>query len=140
VISPTAPGLTQDQRELLQQRYGPGRRRPVALLVVLAIVAVSFVTWVVWAGLQQAVADVRWQTFGYSDVSDTSVTVEFDVFKQQGQAVTCTVQALNVSGDVVGQARVDLAVDEGDVHVTYALPVTGRPTSAQVESCVAQDG
>jgi hypothetical protein len=140
VISPTAPGLTQEQRDLLQQRYGPGRRRPVALLAVLGVVALTFVTWVVWAGLQQSAADVRWQTFGYSDVSDTSVTVEFDVFKDQGQPVTCTVQALDVSGEIVGQARVDLTVDEGDVHLTYALPVTRRPTSALVDSCTALDG
>jgi len=45
-----------------------------------------------------------------------------------------------VSGEIVGQARVELTVGEGDVHLTYALPVTRRPTSALVESCAALDG
>jgi len=140
VISPTAPGLTPEQRELLQQRYGPARRTPVVLLVVLGVVVLAFLGWVGWAALQQSAADVRWSTFGYSDVSDTSVTVEFDVFKQPGETVMCTVQALDVTSDVVGQARVEVSGDRADVHVTYALPVTRRPTSAQVESCASAPG
>ncbi len=140
MISPTAPGLTPEQRALLQQRYGPARRTPVVALALLGGVAVVFLGWVGWAALQQSSADVRWSTFGYSDVSDTSVTVEFDVFKSPGETVTCTVQALDVTNEVVGQARVEVSGERGDVHVTYELPVTHRPTSAQVESCTRTQG
>jgi hypothetical protein len=140
VISPTAPGLTPEQRELLQQRYGRARRTPVAVLVLLGVVTVAFLGWVGWAAVQQSSADVRWTTFGYSDVSDTSVTVEFDVFKAPGETVMCTVSALDVTNEVVGRARVEVSDDRQDVHVTYVLPVTHRPTSAQVDSCTSIEG
>ncbi|MFZ0322710.1 MAG: DUF4307 domain-containing protein [Actinomycetes bacterium] len=135
MISPSAPGLTDEQRDLLLQRYGPARRTPVAVLLAVGLLVVAFLAWVGWAALQQSSAQIAWQTFGYHDVSDTSVTVEFDVTKPAGQTVTCTVQALDVTSAVVGQARVEVSGDKTDVRVTYALPVTGRPTSAQVLNC-----
>jgi hypothetical protein len=132
--------LTDAQRTLLAERYGPARRTPVALLVVVGLLGAAFLGWVVWAALQQADQEVRWRTTGYSDVTDTSVTVEFDVFKAAGDTVVCTVHALDDRSAVVGRAEVPVAGDRADVHVVYALPVTNRPTTAEVTRCIAAPG
>jgi hypothetical protein len=112
----------------------------VGLLVAVAVLVVAFLGWVVWAALQQAGQDVRWRTVGYSDVSDTAVTVEFDVFKTAGTEVTCLVRALDFDGNEVGRADVAVAAGPSDAHVVYALPVTARPNTAEVVSCSVADG
>ena len=138
--SPAPLGLTPAQRARYEERYGPARRTPLKLLVAVGVLVATFLGWVLWAALQQAHQDLRWQTTGYHDVTDTSVTVEFDVFKPPGTAVTCIVQALDVAGVEVGRAEVPVTADQPDVHVVYALPVTARPTAGQVLSCSVPTG
>ena len=118
----------------LQERYGAGRSA-LAVGVVVALVALPFLGWVVWAGLLQADQDLRWSTTGFRDATDTSVVVEFDVFLPEGSAVTCTVRALDRRGVEVGRAEVPVTSAEADVHVVYALQVTAQPSSALVETC-----
>ncbi len=105
------------------------------LILVVAGLALIFVGWVLWAALAQADRPVRWRTVGYTDVTETSVTVEFDVFKPADRGVSCTVRALDVSSTEVGRATVAVTAPQADVHVVYALPVTGRPTAAEVTDC-----
>ena len=130
-----ADRLTPEQLARLEERYGPARRTPVALLVALAVSVAAFLGWVVWAAVQQAGQDVRWRTVGYSDVGDTSVTVEFDVFKPSGTDVTCLVRALDFDSVEVGRAEVPVSAQPSDVHVVYVLAVTARPNTAEVVSC-----
>lgn len=127
--------LTPEQQARLRERYGAARRPPVGLLAALVVLVVAFLGWVVWAALQAADADVRWRTIGYTDVSDTSVTVSFDVFKDAGTSVSCLVRALDAKSNEVGRAEVPIDRGRSDVHVVYTLPVTERPTAAEVTSC-----
>jgi len=99
------------------------------------LLAVPFVAWVVWAGLLQGDQDVRWNTTGFRDVSDSSVLVDFDVFLPAGTTVTCTVRALDRNGIEVGRSEVPVRSSTGDTSVVYPLNVTARPSSAFVESC-----
>jgi hypothetical protein len=103
--------------------------------MAVALLAVPFVAWVVWAGLLQGDQDVRWNTTGFRDVTDTSVLVDFDVFLPAGTTVTCTVRALDQRGIEVGRAEVPVRSSTGDTGVVYPLAVTARPSSAFVESC-----
>lgn len=118
----------------LEERYGAGRS-PLALGIVVALVALPFLGWVVWAGLLQAEQDLRWSTTGFRDATDTSVVIEFDVFLPAGSEVTCTVRALDRRGVEVGRAEVPVTSDSSDTRVVYALQVTARPSSALVETC-----
>jgi hypothetical protein len=118
----------------LQERYGAGRSA-LALGIVVALVALPFLGWVVWAGLLQADQELRWSTTGFRDVTETSVVVEFDVFLPAGSEVICTVRALDRRGVEVGRAEVPVTSARADTHVVYALPVTARPSSALVETC-----
>ena len=129
------PPITPEQLALLRQRYGAERRPSIVLILVMAGLATIFVGWVLWAALAQADRPVRWRTVGYSDLSDTSVMVKFDVFKPADRSVSCVVRALDVSGTEVGRATVAVTAAQPDVHVVYALPVTRRPTTAEVTDC-----
>ena len=134
-IVTASPPLTPAQQELLRHRYGARGRPSTALILVVVGLAAIFVGWVLWAALAQADRPVRWRTVGYTDVSDNSVTVEFDVFKPADRSVSCTVRALDVRSTEVGRATVAVTAAQADVHVVYALPVTSRPTAAEVTDC-----
>jgi hypothetical protein len=123
----------------LEERYGTGRS-VLAIGILTALVVLPFLGWVVWAGLLQADEDLRWNTTGFRDATDTSVVIEFDVFLPAGSEVTCTVRALDRRGVEVGRAEVPVTSDSSDTRVVYALQVTARPSSALVETCRPLDG
>ena len=130
--------LSAEQRELLSARYGSGRSPSWPMIVAIAVTAVLFVSWVVWAAWGQADQDVRWRTIGYSIHGSESVTVEFDVFKPSDSDVECTVRALDIDSNEVGRAVVPVTAAQSDVKVTYDLPVTTRPNTAEVVDCRLQ--
>jgi hypothetical protein len=118
----------------LSSRYGTDRPRwGVALVATLVIV--PFVGWVIWAGLEHANQQLRWETIGFSEVTDQSVTVNFTVFLPSGASAVCTVRAMDARAVEVGRAQVPVHSDGTSATVVYALPVTARPSSAFVESC-----
>ena len=69
---PTPPSLpsslTPEQQALLKRRYGSRRTRSWPLVAAVAVTAVLFVGWVIWAGWGQADQQVRWRTVGYVDI------------------------------------------------------------------------
>ena len=114
-------------------RYGapasPGRRRATrALAVVAAVVGVG---WVVWAGLGQAGADVRYTDVGFRIVDDQRVDVTYDVGKDPGRTAVCTLRALDRGKGTVGLAEVTIGPTAERVTrnvstvQTSALAVTG---------------
>lgn len=120
--------------EALRRRYGTDRSR-AGVLVVIALVAIPFLGWVVWAGLQQAHQEIRWQTVGFSDATDESVSINFEVVMSPGSSAECTVRALDVQGVEVGRAQVPVTGQDDTTRVDYDLAVTARPSSAFVDSC-----
>lgn len=128
-------GLTPEQAAYWQRRYGAARRTPVALLAVVGLFVVAFLGWVVWAAFLQADQQVRWRTTSFRDVTDSSVTVVFDVFTPAGTSVTCLVRAVDADGVEVGRAEVPVTVTSGDASVTYVLRTTELPTGAEVTTC-----
>ena len=105
------------------------------MAIVAALVIVPFLGWVIWAAFEHANQELRWETIGFSDVTDQSVTVNFDVSFPAGSSAECTVRAMDVHGVEVGRAQVPVQSDGTSATVVYALSVTARPSSAFVESC-----
>ena len=135
---PTDPS-NDEQAALLEQRYGPAHRRPVGVLVALAVVVVGLIAWLIWAGLLAANPPVRWELTGYSHVSDTSVEVSFTVTKHLEDTVVCTVQARDFNNEEVGRSDISVSNPQTSVPVDYTLKVIARPTTVEVLSCsVAQ--
>ena len=73
-----------------------------------------------------------------TDLSDTGVTVTFDVTTPPGEGATCTVVAHTRDGEQVGSAQVSVppgAPDQSSSRVIYTLPTTKRPITGEVPGC-----
>ena len=134
-VQPGAP-LTDEQAELLAQRYGPARRKPVGVLVGVGVVVAGLLAWLVWAGLLAATPDVRWEVTGYSNVTDRSIQISFTVNKQVHDTAICTVQARDEHDNEVGRADLPISDALANVEVHYTLKVIARPTTVDVLNCV----
>ena len=114
-------------------RYGrpPSRARRLAGLGGLALLAAVGLAWVVWAGLGQADADVRWTDLGYQVIDNSRVSVTYDVGKDPGATAVCSLRALDRNKSAVGIAEVTIGPSERrvtrrtDQIRTSALAVTG---------------
>ena len=127
------------------ERYGdlrPGWHRTLARVLsgVLALLALAAV---VWAGLNAAGRDVRWQDIGFrldagaDGATATAVEVTFEVTVYEGTRATCTVRALSAGYAVVGQVDVPVEVTaQGRTARTAATVRVSEPAvSAEVERC-----
>ena len=121
----------------LDGRYGtpasPRRRR--AFTALAAVAAFGALTWVVWAGLGQARADVRSSDVGFRILDNQSVEVTYDVGKDPNSTAICTLQAFDRDKGTVGLAQVTVGPREQRVTRNVA---TVR-TSAQALTAVVRD-
>jgi hypothetical protein len=71
-------------------------------------------------------------------VTDTSVTVAFDVTLPAGSGASCTVVAVTRDGQEVGTAEVPVpaaTAGQRNIHVTYTLKTSQRAFGGQVPGC-----
>jgi hypothetical protein len=127
------PGRYGRRRDPFYQR----KRRWVtwimgALVIALSVaIAVKLYRQYVEAPYEVTIINIR-------DITDTGVTVTFDVTVPQGGSATCTVQGHTRDGRLVGRAEVDaVAADAAQttIRVTYSLATTARPVTGEVPGC-----
>jgi len=119
-------------------RYGRRRERPgrprwmlPVLLVVGVVILGAIVTKLYFQyGNDEFSATVIKQ----SNITDSSITVTFDVVKRGDAPGTCTLQAFTYHNAQVGEAQVDVAKGE-NVRVTYTLPTTAKAYMAEIPAC-----
>jgi hypothetical protein len=90
----------------------------------------------VWLGLANSLGAVTWTDTAYKVIDDRSVSVEFDVHRSPGQAVTCRVEAQDTAHGVVGV--LDVAVppsSERSVHQAVVVRTASRAVGGNVRSC-----
>jgi uncharacterized protein (DUF58 family) len=92
----------------------------------------------VWFGLAATVGRVSWTDTGYRVIDDRTVEVRFDVHRQPGQAVTCTVRALDRRFGTVGTLEVPLPPSpQTSVSQTVVVRTTTRAVTGVVRECRA---
>ncbi|SDP36418.1 protein of unknown function [Pedococcus dokdonensis] len=90
----------------------------------------------VWLGLANSLGRVTWTDTDYKVVDDRSVQVGFDVHRDPGQAVTCTVEAQDAAHGVVGVIQVAVpAGTERSVHQQVSVRTASRAVGGSVRSC-----
>jgi type II secretory pathway component PulM len=123
--------------ELLAARYGrrSPRQRWVMILAV-AVLALAFLGWLLWAAWFQSTASVTGDLQSYDVVSEHEVRVTVEVRRSSGAAVTCTVRASAADHGVVGDQQVTIPAGESGT-VTYEATITTdrRASSATVSDC-----
>jgi hypothetical protein len=119
-------------------RYGraPSRARRLALLAGIGLLAVLGLAWVVWAGLGQASADVRWTDLGYRVIDDSRVTVTYDVGKDPGATAVCSLRAIDQYKSAVGITRVTIGpTRERVTRRTDPVRTSARAVTGVVQDC-----
>ena len=125
-------------------RYGrrrdPGyqrrRRWLTYALAGIMIVAGVGIALKLYRQYDQAPYQVR--VISVTNLTDTGVTVTFEVQKPAGTAAVCTVLGHTRDGEQVGAGEVTVpAGGPGDTteQVTYTLTTTKRPVTAEVPGC-----
>ncbi len=127
------PGRYGRRRDPVYQR----RRRWVTWFMGALVIALGLAIAVkLYRQYEQAPYEVT--MINIRDISDTGVTVTFDVTVPQGEGATCTIQGHTRDGRLVGRAEVDaIPVDAAQrtIRVTYTLETTGRPVTGEVPGC-----
>ncbi len=128
------PATTQARLDARYGRSPTDRRRSRVVVIGTAIVfVIVFTAWVIWGGLSGTNASLEVRELGYSNVTDTSIDVRWEVTVAPGTEVTCALQALNGSFGIVGWRVVELGASDRITRVfeeslrTAEPPVTGLP-------------
>jgi hypothetical protein len=100
------------------------------VVVALVVTAGIVLAWILWVVIDSR-SPVQWTDVGFHIVSDQRIDVVYDVHKDPGATVTCTLRALDVSKATVGTADVVIGPTTSDTTRrtdtvrTSALAVTG---------------
>ena len=119
-------------------RYGhrrepaPRRRWMIALVAVVVTAAALGISIKLFQ--QYGQPEYAPQVRRYFDVTNTGISVEFEVQKPADKVGTCLVRARAETGEEVGTANVDAPVGN-PVRVTYRLTTTARPVVVEVPRC-----
>jgi hypothetical protein len=90
----------------------------------------------IWLGLANTLGQVTPTVTGYKVLDDRSVRVDFDVDRTPGQAVVCTVRALDRTFGVVGVLKVTVpATSERAVHQRVVVKTASRAVTGEVTGC-----
>ena len=107
------PAPTQQS---LDERYGRTARddsRTKRILIIAGVLfTLVFGAWVVWGGLSGTNAELEVRELGYRDLTETSITVNWEVSVEPGTEVSCAVQALNENFGIVGWRVLELGASD----------------------------
>ena len=109
-------------------RYGrrrDGRRHLTVPLTVLAIIVIGSLLLTVRLYRQYGETDYQAQIVGWTDVTTTSMTIEFTVRVPAGASAACTLRARDYNGNEVGRQ---------DVVVTAAASSTGIDAAEKIKT------
>ncbi len=133
----TNPRPPDADRQTMAERYGTsstGSRR--ARQVVVAVLILVSLSWLGWAAWTHASKQVDGEVTSFDIVSAHEVTVVFDVRRDSGDAVECTLQAKAADFSVVGEEVVVVpAGKEGTISQEQSLRTEREATSVAVTSC-----
>lgn len=141
--SPNGSEASAEQSRIYADRYGAPRRRlspRTRRWAVIGALAVSVVT-AIWFTVTMAFGQLEYKDVGYSIVSDTRATVDFEVTKDFEATAQCMIQVLDSSYAVVGSRIVTVGPHEGvtaadrSQYLTTELRTEHLGVSGIVDSC-----
>jgi hypothetical protein len=113
-------------------RPAPGTARWWVVGAVGITVAVAVIVWFGLASANALGADVT----SYNVVSDSEMTLGYDVHRPDGAAVRCTVEAQDVRHARVGTVTDDVPAGARSVHREVRVRTSARAVTGVVASCV----
>jgi hypothetical protein len=125
--------MTQ-QPEHINARYGSGTDR-VQYIVLGVVTALLVAATAVFFYLQNSGPKVTYALTSFSVVSDTKVTVTWQMTRPLGAEVYCVIRAQDVAHQDVGYATVTVAPGPATVQTSYRMNTESRATTAEVLAC-----
>ncbi len=126
----------------LDDRYGRSRtvrsprQRRLLIIGITALSAGAIIWWLLWTDVLGLSATVVARDTGHSLVSDTRVSVDFDLTVTEGREAACAVQALNPDFAVVGWKVFVYPASTDRIRQITETVVTSEPaTTGLVYSC-----
>lgn len=93
---------------------------------------------VVWFGVSSTQGAVKATDIGYKHTGEREITMIFDVTREPGTAVSCTVTAMDGDYGRVGTAQHEVpASEERTTRVRAAVRTTTQAVTATVKQCSA---
>jgi hypothetical protein len=123
---------------LLESRYGRSgvKKRDRIFAVTVAVLALlAFLAWALWFTISDA-NRVTHRDVAYEIVDEYSAKVTFEVTRQPGQSVVCSVKVLNQAFAIVGYKTVEIAPSTARSQVIITnLNTTELGVSGLVDRC-----
>ena len=131
------PGSTNYTDPGFAERYGVRRGMSRARKITFGVFGFALLCGVAgYIAWNEANPQIQATVISYEG-SGTSITVTFEVDKAADQRVECTVEALDVQGNVIGSANVSVPSGRAKEDMVYTVNTTGTPNTAEVSSCEA---
>jgi hypothetical protein len=126
----------------LEDRYGRSRtapnprRRRVIISSVAVVTLAAVIAWLLWTDVLGLNPSVTYRDTGHSLISDSQVSVTFDLTVTEGRESACAVQALNPEFAVVGwKVFVYPASTERIRQMSETITTSEFATTGLVYSC-----
>lgn len=111
---------TDDNTAVLDARYGrtPHRKRNerAILIVAGALIALTFIAWVFWAGFDNGQGNLDTEDVAFLMIDDSTVNITWQVSVQDNTAVSCALQAQNYEHAIVGWKIIHLPASKNFVN------------------------
>jgi uncharacterized protein DUF4307 len=118
-----------------QDRYGVRRGMSRGRKIGLAVVGLAILGGVAsYIGWQQSHPAIQGTVLKFSPQTD-SVAVTFEIDKASASTATCTLQALNTQGAVIGSVAVQVPAGRSTNVMSYTLSTTSEANTVEVSSC-----
>ncbi|MEY4533670.1 MAG: hypothetical protein RI926_1439 [Actinomycetota bacterium] len=126
----------------LADRYGRSSeprgpiRRNLGVIIVSAVIIVGLVIWAITTDVLGFGPSAEARDLGYNNLTDTSVTVEFELTATPGHEVACAVQAQNTSFAIVGwKVFIYPASDQRIRDISETIKTSQPATTGLVYQC-----
>ncbi len=127
---------------LLDDRYGRStkvanpRRRRVILWSVATLTLGAAIAWLLWTDVLGLQPSVTYRDTGHALISDSQVSVSFDLTVTDGREAACAIQALNPDFAVVGwKIFIYPPTSERLRQITETITTSEYATTGLVYSC-----
>lgn len=130
--------MPQQLSPAMVARYGV-RRTPRLLVAAVAVLAISFTSFVAIVGWRLATPPVQVKVLAFRVIDDARTEVTFEVRRDSLTDTVCVIRAQEPQHTDVGYATVTITRGREYVQPTYTLATRERATTIEVLGCAPNE-
>lgn len=120
-----------------EQRYGrSSQKRWLPYAIAFAIAGIA---WSLWAGIYHANPAIRSQIISFDITGEKEISIRYSIERTDpAQVVICTLTAMDIDKNVVGQIDDTIAAGSERSEQTTIIPARITPVTASITRCRAE--